>query len=49
MKVAIIVDSRRQVLVLEGITMEFISRNAAYPCSILDRASKEAFRVFHWH
>lgn len=43
MKMAIIVDSRRQVLGLDGITMEMISRNPVYLCLILDCAFKGSF------
>lgn len=46
---AVIVDSTRQVLVPDGITMGFTSRNAACLCLILDRAFKEISRIFRSH
>lgn len=48
---AVIVDSRRQVLLLDDIPMGFTSRNAAYLCLILTVPSGKllAFRISYLH
>jgi hypothetical protein len=50
-KMAVIVDSRRQVLLLDDIPMGFTSRNSAYLCLILTVPSRKllAFRNSHLH